>query len=314
MRIVSLLPSLTEIVWALGLADELVAVTHECDYPPAVRSKPRITRSLVPPGLDHAAIDTAVRERVAAGLPLYELDLQALRTLAPDLILTQDLCPVCAVSVEDVCRIAATLPRPPRVVSVQPMRLSEILASIEAVGEATGRPATARALVAALGQRLDWVRQRLSGADTRPRVVCLEWLAPPIVAGHWVPDMVELAGGVDALGVAGQPSYTVTWEQVAAAAPDVLVVMPCGYDLAGSRELGQRYLSDPALQEIPAVARDRVWAVDASSYFSRPGPRVVHGVEILAALLHPERCMTDTSALAAPVAVAASHVRYEPAG
>jgi len=301
VRIVSLLPSLTEICWALGLADDLVAVTHECDYPPAVRAKPRITRSLLPPGLGHAEIDAAVRQRVAAGLPLYELDTEQLAALAPDLILTQALCPVCAVSVDDVCRLAAALPRPPRVVSVEPTTLDEIFDSIETVGEAAGRRETARAVVTALRQRLAWIQQRLAGTRNRPRVVCLEWLAPPIVAGHWVPEMVELAGGHDVLGIAGKPSFTVTWEHVAAADPEVLVLMPCGYDLAGVQELGQQLLADPAIRDVPAVSHGAVWAVDASSYFSRPGPRVVAGVEILAALLHPERCSTDMQDRAAPV-------------
>jgi len=301
VRIVSLLPSLTEICWALGLADDLVAVTHECDYPPAVRTKPRITRSLLPTGLSHEEIDAAVRQRVAAGLPLYELDTEQLAALAPDLILTQALCPVCAVSVDDVCRIAAWLPRPPRVVSVEPTTLDEIFASIVTIGEAVGRPQTGRAVVTALQRRLAWIRQRLAATTSRPRVVCLEWLAPPIVAGHWVPEMVALAGGQDVLGVAGKPSFTVTWEQVARAAPDFLVLMPCGYDLAGARDLGSQILAEPALRALPAIARATVWAVDASSYFSRPGPRVVRGVEILAALLHPERCATDTNDLAAPV-------------
>ncbi len=301
MRIVSLLPSLTEIVWALGLADELVAVTHECDYPPAVRSKPRVTRSLLPSGLTQAEIDAAVRERVAAGLPLYELDVVRLRALEPDLILTQALCPVCAVSVDDVCRLAATLPRPPRVVSVEPTTLREIFDSILTVGEATNRPNTAHALVAALERRLAWITERVGEPATRPRVVCLEWLDPPIVAGHWVPEMVAHAGGVDVLGILGHPSFTVTWERVAEAAPDILVAMPCGYDLEGTLRLSSELLAHPALRRTPAVIREAVWAVDATHFFSRPGPRVIHGVEILTALFHPERCVLDPQRHAAPV-------------
>lgn len=301
MRIVSLLPSLTEIVWALGLADQLVAVTHECDYPPAVRSKPRVTRSLLPPGLSQAEIDAAVRERVAAGLPLYELDTALLRALEPDLILTQALCPVCAVSVDDVCRLAATLPRPPRVVSVEPTTLREIFDSILTVGEATNRPHTAHAVVSALERRLAWIAERVGEPATRPRVVCLEWLDPPIVAGHWVPEMVAHAGGVDVLGIPGRPSFTVTWERVAEVAPDILVAMPCGYDLEETRRLSSELLAHPALRLTPAVIRDAVWAVDATNFFSRPGPRVIHGVEILAALFHPERCVLDPQRHAAPV-------------
>nr|WP_286207087.1 cobalamin-binding protein [Thermomicrobium sp. CFH 73360] len=296
-----MLPSLTEIVWALGLADQLVAVTHECDYPPAVRSKPRVTRSLLPPGLSQAEIDAAVRERVAAGLPLYELDTALLRALEPDLILTQALCPVCAVSVDDVCQLATTLPRPPRVVSVEPTTLREIFDSILTVGAATDRSHTAHAVVTALQRRLAWIAERVGEPATRPRVVCLEWLDPPIVAGHWVPEMVAHAGGVDVLGIPGRPSFTVTWERVAEAAPDILVAMPCGYDLEKTRRLSSELLGHPALRLTPAVIRDAVWAVDASNFFSRPGPRVIHGVEILAALFHPERCVLDPQRHAAPL-------------
>ncbi len=288
MRIVSLLPSLTEIVWALGLEHDLVAVTHECDYPPQVRNKPRVTRSLLPPGLSHADIDAAVRARLAAGQPLYALDRDLLAELRPDLILTQALCPVCAVSVDDVCRIAASLPHQPQVVSVEPTSLGEIFDSIETVGAATGRSATARAIVRALERRLAWLRERVVPFTDRPRVVCLEWLDPPIVAGHWVPEMVAMAGGHDVLGLPGRPSFTVDWEQVVTAAPEVLILMPCGYDADETRELALTLLPPTTLARLPATERGAIWAVDASSYFSRPGPRIVHGVEILASLLHPE--------------------------
>jgi iron complex transport system substrate-binding protein len=301
VRIVSLLPSLTEICWALGLADELVGVTHECDYPPPVRCKPRVTRSLLPPDLSHAEIDAAVRERIAARLPLYALDTELLATLQPDLILTQALCPVCAISIDDVCQLAATLPGPPRVLSVEPTTLEEILISVELVARETGRERTARAIVSALRQRLAWISARLAGRTEEPRVVCLEWLEPPIVAGHWVPEMVAAAGGRDVLGIAGQPSYTVTWDQVAAAEPDILVAMPCGYTLSETVDLAHQLLGHPILQSIPAVQRGALWAVDASAYFSRPGPCVVRGVEILAAILHPERCSSDVQRLAVPV-------------
>ena len=287
MRIVSLLPSLTEICCALGLVDELVAVTHECDYPPPVRAKPKITRSVLPPGLRQAEIDRAVRELVRSGQPLYQLDIERLAQLRPHLILTQALCPVCAVSYEDVVGIARALPQRSEVLSVEPHTLREVLDSILLVGEHTGRRATAAAVVGSLEHRIGSVRQRLEEVEREPGVVCLEWLDPPMVAGHWVPEMVKLAGGRDLLGQPGAPSFTVTWEDVLAASPEVLVLMPCGYDLAGARAVATDLGQVPGLLDTPAVASGRVYAVDASSYFSRPGPRLVTGLEILAGILHP---------------------------
>ena len=287
MRIVSLLPSLTEICCALGLVDELVAVTHECDYPPPVRAKPKITRSVLPPGLRQVEIDRAVRELVRSGQPLYQLDIERLAQLRPHLILTQALCPVCAVSYEDVAQIASALPQRPEVLSVEPHTLREVLDSILLVGEHTGRRATAAAVVASLEHRIDRVRQRLEEVEREPGVVCLEWLDPPMVGGHWVPEMVKLAGGRDLLGQPGAPSFTVTWEDVLAASPEVLVLMPCGYDLAGTRAVATELSRVPGLLDTPAVANGRVYAVDASSYFSRPGPRLVTGLELLAGILHP---------------------------
>jgi iron complex transport system substrate-binding protein len=287
VRIVSLLPSLTEICCALGLEAELVAVTHECDFPPRVRTKPKVTRSVLPPGLSHGEIDAAVRALVQSGLPLYELDLDLLRRLQPELILTQALCPVCAASYEDVVQIARSLPRRPLVVSVEPHTLGDVLDSIRTVGEQAGRRLTATAVIASLEHRMARVRRRLSDLRVRPGIVCLEWLDPPMVAGHWVPEMVALAGGRDLLGRAAHPSFTVTWDDVRQARPEVLVLMPCGYDLAGSRAMAAVLSQVPGSTEIPAVASGRVYAVDASSYFSRPGPRLVTGLELLAAALHP---------------------------
>ncbi len=287
MRIVSLLPSLTEICCALGLDDELIAVTHECDYPPPVRVKPKITRSVLPPGLSHAEIDRAVRELVRSGRPLYQLDTERLAQLRPHLILTQALCPVCAVSYEDVVQITSAFPQRPEVLSVEPHTLLDVLDSIRLIGEHTGRRASAAAVVASLRHRIEHVRQRLEVEREAPGVVCLEWLDPPMVAGHWVPEMVELAGGRDLLGQAGAPSFTVTWDDVVAAWPEVLVLMPCGYDLAGARAVATELNRVPGLPATPAAASGRVYAVDASSYFSRPGPRLITGLELLAAILHP---------------------------
>lgn len=291
MRIVSLLPSLTEICAALGLIADVIAVTHECDYPPAVEEKLRVTRSLLTPGLSHQEIDAAVRERVRRGFPLYELDWEQLARLEPDVILTQSLCPVCAVSAEDISHFTASLARPPRVISVEPTTLEEILHSIILIGQVTGRPLTAQAIVLALRRRLDWICSQIAPTQERPRVLCLEWLDPPMVAGHWVPEMVSLAGGQDVLGRTGFPSFTTSWDAMKAAAPEIIIAMPCGYDLETTAELASELLlSHSELAATPAFQRGMVWAVDASSYFSRPGPRVVRGVEILASIFHPERC------------------------
>ena len=290
MRIVSLLPSLTEICCALGLDTELVAVTHECDFPPRVRAKPKVTRSVLPPGLSHGEIDAAVRALVQAGQPLYALDLDLLWQLQPDLILTQALCPVCAVSYDDVLQIAKSLPGTPRVVSVEPTTLDDVLDSIRVVGEQTGRQVTAAAVIASLEHRILRARQRCGHQHTRPGAVCLDWLDPPMVAGHWVPQMVELAGGRDLLGHVARPSFAVTWDAVYEARPDVLVLMPCGYDLAGTSALAAAFSDQLGRREIPAIATGRVYAVDASSYFSRPGPRLVTGLELLAAALHSAGC------------------------
>ncbi|MBX6340968.1 MAG: cobalamin-binding protein [Thermomicrobiaceae bacterium] len=289
MRIVSLLPSVTEICFALGLGDQLCAVTHECDYPPAARSKPHATRSVLPPGItDSAEIDRRITERVLSGESIYELDVPLLQRLAPDLILTQELCEVCAVSYEDVLRVARRLPGPPRVVSIEPRSVGEVLASIRTVGALTGREAVADAVVRALEHRIQAIRERIPPRAARPRVVCLEWLDPPMVGGHWVPEMVALAGGADALGRAGEPSRRVSWQEVLDAEPEVLVLMPCGYGLEQTIAESARLHDRPGLDALPAVRRGHVYAVDGSSYFNRPGPRLVGGIEILAGVLFPE--------------------------
>jgi iron complex transport system substrate-binding protein len=281
MRIVSLLPSATEIVYALGLEDLLVGVTAECDHPPAARSKPSVSAPVVGGGTAEE-IDRAVRERVAAGLPLYDLDTDLVRALEPDLVLAQDLCRVCAVPSGDVTAALDRLGVACAVLSLDPADIAGVLDSLWQVASAAGRPEAAAATVAGLVARIDEVAVAVAGRPQR-RVACLEWASPPFVAGHWVPEMVAAAGGTDALGEAGVPSVQSTWEDVEEADPDVVVFMPCGYDLAG------------AVAEAPAVldrvGRDgrgrEIWAVDATAYFSRPGPRLVDGVELLAHLLHP---------------------------
>jgi iron complex transport system substrate-binding protein len=297
MRIVSLLPSITEICFALGLEEEVAAVTHECDFPEAARRKPVATRSVLPAGIsDSVEIDRLVTERVAAGLPIYELDVPLLERIGPDLILTQELCEVCAVSYRDVLAVARDLPTRPEVISIEPHSLDDIIDSVETVGALTGRSEAAARTADALRRRLAAIRQRVAGADRPvPRVVCLEWLDPPMVGGHWVPEMVTLAGGRDVLGRTGEDTFRVEWTRVIDAAPDVLVLMPCGYDLpqtvAESGRLGGRV----DLDAIPAVRAGRVFAVDATAYFSRPGPRAVDGVAILARIFHPDSFPDDTA-------------------
>jgi iron complex transport system substrate-binding protein len=282
MRIASLVPSSTEMLFALGLGDRLVAVTHECDYPREAAGLPHLTRSVVPEGLSAPEIDRAVRERTGAGLALYELDEPRLAELEPDLIVTQAVCAVCAVSYDDVVAAAGRLPSRPRVISLDPSTLDEVLADVPRLAEAAGAAAAGGALAEQATERIEAVRRAVAGAP-QPRVAAIEWLDPLYVGGHWVPEMVELAGGADVLGAAGEKSRTIGWEELEAARPDVVVSMPCGYGTARAAE------ETLAARDRLARAGGRVVAVDASSYFSRPGPRLVDGVELLAHLLHPDR-------------------------
>ena len=282
MRIVSLVPSATEMLFALGLGSDLVAVTHECDYPPAARELPRVTRDLLPPGLDAAQIDAAVKELTLAGESIYELDADALHTLAPDLIVTQALCSVCAVSYDDVRAIAEELPGRPQVISLDPHTVGEVLGDARTLAEATGSKDVAVDLIQATAARIDRVRVTVKDAR-RPRVAALEWLDPPFAAGHWTPQLIELAGGEDVLGLPGENSEQRTWEEIAAAAPDIVIVMPCGYDA----EIAHRE-AEMHRDELAAVGAAEVVAVDAAAYFSRPGPRIVDGLELLSRILHPE--------------------------
>ena len=281
MRIVSLVPHATELLFALGLGAEVVAVTHECDHPAAARALPRVTRDALAPGLSAAAIDAAVRERTLAGEAIYELDREALARLEPDLIVTQALCPVCAVSYDEVAELARELPSRPRVIALDPTTLGETLADVRTVAQATDRRRQGLELVMATTARIDRVREAVRGRR-RARVAALEWLDPVFVAGHWTPQLIELAGGEDVLGLPGEPSETTTWEQLAAAAPEVVVVMPCGYDAARAHAEALAYAG-----ELSALGAERVVAVNASAYFSRPGPRLVDGLELLAHILHP---------------------------
>jgi iron complex transport system substrate-binding protein len=283
MRIVSLVPSATEMLFALGLGAELVGVTHECDYPPQAVALPKVTRNVLPSGLSSAQIDAAVKERTLAGRSIYELDVEQLRKLGPDLIVTQALCAVCAVSFDDVRRVAETIETRPRVISLDPHTVGEVLGDARTLAQATDREDAAAALVRDAAARIDRVRLATKGAR-RPRVAALEWLDPPFAAGHWTPQLIEYAGGEDVLGFPGEHSLEHTWEQVIAAQPDVVVVMPCGFDA----ELAHRE-AEMHRDELAAVGAGEVVAVDAAAYFSRPGPRIVEGLELLAHILHPER-------------------------
>jgi iron complex transport system substrate-binding protein len=289
MRIASLVPSATESLFALGLGDSVVAVTHECDHPAAVLELPKLTSSVIPAGLDPAEIDTRVREVTARGESLYRLDETTLDRLNPDLIVTQALCAVCAVSYDEVCAVAGRLSSRPGVISQDPGSLGEVLADVAQLAAATGIDDHGAEIVAGLQARLDAVANAVAGAP-RPRVAALEWLDPVYAGGHWVPEMIELAGGIDALGVAGEKSRVVSWEEAQAAQPDLVVVMPCGLyadeAAAQAREYAERLRSLGARQVV---------AVDAASSFSRPGPRLVDGTELLAHLLHPERVQHPSS-------------------
>ncbi|MCW2751732.1 MAG: putative periplasmic substrate-binding protein [Aeromicrobium sp.] len=282
MRIVSLVPSATEMLFALGLGADLVAVTHECDYPPPARELPKVTRDVLPPGLDAAQIDAAVKERTLAGQSIYELDADALQDLAPDLIVTQALCSVCAVSYDDVRAIAEEIRSRPQVISLDPHTVGEVLGDARTLAAATDRKDAAVDLVQDAAARIDRVRVAVKDAR-RLRVAALEWLDPPFAAGHWTPQLIELAGGEDVLGFPGENSEQRTWEEIAAARPDIVVVMPCGYDV----EIAHRE-AEMHRDQLAAIGAGEVVAVDAAAYFSRPGPRIVDGLELMASILHPE--------------------------
>jgi iron complex transport system substrate-binding protein len=280
MRIASLVPSSTEMLFELGLGDSIVAVTHECDHPPAAADLPHLTRSVIPEGLSAAAIDAAVREQVEQGKALYELDEATLTELDPELIVTQAVCEVCAVAYDDVRAVAERLPSRPEVISLDPTTIGEVLADVPRLAEAAGVPDEGEQLVEVAAERLDDVQDAVGSAEPVP-VAALEWLDPVFAGGHWVPQMIEMAGGIDVLGLAGEKSRVVEWAELEASAPAVVVSMPCGYDTArAARETLEH-------ADRLAALGARVVAVDASAYFSRPGPRLVDGVELLAHLLHP---------------------------
>ena len=287
MKICCLLPSATEIAYAVGLGDEVAGVTYGCDYPLDARQKPVIVHSKLPRKLSASEIDQQVQEFVARGESLYRIDTEALQRIQPDLILTQELCHVCAASPDDIASALETLPNTPKLLTLNPHTLSDVWNNIREVGRATGHDEEANALASLLEERVREVSRLVTGRP-RPRVVCLEWLDPPYIAGHWVPEMVYEAGGLDVLGHVAQPSFRTDWKTVLAAQPEFIVMMPCGY---GLQETVDEYanLNRPAdWDSMPAVRNDRVFAVDATSHFSRPGPRLAEGVEALASVFHPE--------------------------
>lgn len=283
MRIASLVPSATEMLFALGLGEQVVAVTHECDYPPQARSLPQLTRTVVPDGLSAAEIDAEVKRLVGEGRALYELDEERLGAAAPELILTQAVCEVCAVSFEDVEAVAERLPGRPRVLSLDPATLGAVLDDVGRLGAAAGAPGAAAELRAELEGRLRAVEGAVAGARRCP-TLALEWLDPPFVGGHWVPEMVAAAGGEDVAGRRGEKSFETSWNALRGLGAEVVVVMPCGFYVDQAHAQAEEHGV-----ELDRLGARRVFAVDAASSFSRPGPRLLDGIELFAHLLHPDR-------------------------
>ena len=298
MRIVSLLPSATEILFALGLDKEIVAVSHECDFPPRARTKTVVIHSRLPSDAGPAEIDRLVREFVSHGESLYSVDVDTLEALHPDLIITQDLCHVCAASPDDLATALASFERRPEILCLNPQDLGDVWRDILLVGEATCRGPQAEALVEQIGERLGSLQRQINVLEPRPRVAFLEWLQPIYVGGHWVPEMIGMAGGEDALGSVRTPSFRVHVQDVVEAEPEILLIAPCGYSAEQAR---QEYLSldlPDQWNAIPAVRNNRVYALNANSYFSRPGPRLVTGIEILAKVLQPTVTVSTEAELA----------------
>jgi iron complex transport system substrate-binding protein len=287
-RIVSLLPSATEILCALGLEDQLVGVTHECDYPRSVMRLPKVTKTLIPTDASSSEIDALVRDRLGAQSALYALDMDALEKLQPDLIVTQSLCDVCAVAEEEVKSAACTLSSMPGVLNLEPETLNEMLLSIREVGVGTQNEDRALAVIESLWGRVAAVVARGQRVTHRPRVALLEWLDPPFSTGHWNPELVQLAGGVDGLGTAGEKSRMLRWSQVIAWQPEVVLISCCGFTAERTMQEVGLLQSVQDWEHVPAVRDGRVYVTDGSSYFSRPGPRLVDSLELLAHVIHPD--------------------------
>ena len=287
MRIISLLPSATEIVCELGLSEQLVGVTHECDYPPFVKNLPKVTRTLISHDASSREIDALVREQLKTDRALYKLDMPTLERLQPDLIVTQALCDVCAVAEKEVNAAACSLPGKPRVINLEPSRLSEVFECLQAVGNAAGVSDRANQVVAGLQDRVDAVVRRSQEIRQRPGVVLLEWIDPPFSSGHWSPELVRFAGGIELVGQEFQRSRTLAWDEIVEANPDVLLIACCGFDTERTRQDLPILLGYPDFENLSCVQSGRVYIIDGNSYFSRPGPRLVESLEILAHILHP---------------------------
>ncbi|WP_373651608.1 cobalamin-binding protein [Schlesneria sp. DSM 10557] len=287
MRIVSLLPSATEIICSMGLGDQLVGVTHECDYPFPVRSLPKVTRTLIPTDASSREIDDLVRERLRTEKALYTLDLPVLSRLKPDLIVTQALCDVCAVAESEVNAAICTLPGRPQVVNLEPTTLSEVFECLDLVGRAAGATKQAADAIEQLQARVSAVRERAEQATDRPRVLLLEWIDPPFSSGHWSPELVRIAGGAEVLGQEGKPSRTIGWDEIVAARPEVVVIACCGFDVERTCQDLPILARNQDFMNLPAVRDGRIYLMDGNAYFSRPGPRLVESLEILAHALHP---------------------------
>lgn len=289
MRICSLLPSATEIAFALGLDDSIVGVTHECDYPPQAKKKPVVVKSAFDSGtLASGEIDRTVIERLQAKTGLYTIDIPRWKEANPQLILTQDLCDVCAIEPNEVLKAIECLPQTPRMITLAPHLLRDMLKDIERVGEATGSQSAASSLIRSLHDQIQVVEERANQSAFHPRVACLEWLEPLYNAGHWIPEMVELAGGKTELAEKGKPSTKLEWEEVVEFAPEVVVLMPCGFDVERTLQEAHLVQSLSGWNELPAVRQGRVYAVNGHAYFSRSGPRLIDGLEILAQIIHPD--------------------------
>lgn len=288
MRICSLLPSATEMVFALGMGDSLVGITHECDYPPEAVRIPHVTRSNIPEGLSSEEIDRMVSSNLTTQGTLYELDRDLLEELAPDLILTQRLCDVCAVAFDRVQEVAHNLSSKPRVVNLEPHSLEDILENVRLVGSVIGASDRAEELIASSQRRIAAIEEKTKSLSSRPRVFCMEWANPPYCGGHWMKRLVDIAGGIDELANADRPSYRIEWEKIMEFAPEIMVLTCCGFKLSKVEQEARGLTRCDRLFDLPAVRNNRVYATNGSDYFSRPGPRIIDSLEILAHLVHPE--------------------------
>lgn len=290
LRIVSLLPSATEMICALGLEEALMGITHCCDYPPSIRQKPRVVHGAIPvDSMSLNAVDVSVSQQLQQGKSLYTLDEALLAEMQPTLLVTQDLCQVCAPSGKEVDRTLGFLTPQPRVLWMSPHSIADIHDNIRELGAATGRAREAETLIAEGRHRLDTIAGKVAKATHRPRVFCAEWVDPLYCSGHWVPEMVEIAGGVDVLGRKWKDSVRIGWDDLQRSAPDWVIIMSCGFDCMDTAAHARWFREQPSARTLPAIQKNQVYAVDAG-YFSRPGPRVIQGAELLAHLLHPNLC------------------------